>query len=97
MELKFFMLDEPPGKRVAKWKRAFGVREDGEVFVPAAVAGDELEVMLCAAHDGTPVASAHGHVYVPSMWVEKEFPGSVEVAQLMRERVQEMRAQGLLD
>ncbi|MNV27958.1 hypothetical protein D3C71_1191280 [compost metagenome] len=78
--IEFQQLD---GKRHPAWKRTLGVSEEtGEVFVPAAMAGEQ-NVLLCAAYDGTTVASNHGHVYVPASWLSREFPATKDLCELM--------------
>ena len=73
-------------KKLPRWKRTLGFEEKtGEVFVPAAVGGNEHEVFLCALYDGTPVAEAHKHIYVPASWLAKEFPKSKDICAVMTE------------
>ena len=57
------------------------------VFVPAIIAGGEMEVFLCAGYDGTPLVVDKGHVYVPAPWVAREFPRAKETAEKIERQV----------
>lgn len=71
--MNWFEVEQPQGKRIAAWRRTFGIDGD-EVFLPAAIAGDEMHIMLCTAYDGTRWAHYDGHAYVPARWMAAEFP-----------------------
>lgn len=64
--------------------------EDGIVFVPAAMAGDETElnVMLCASGDGQSTATHLDHHFVPSDWLKREFPKYFELIEIIEARAQ---------
>lgn len=64
------------------------------MFVPAAIAGNEQKVVLCAAYDGTSVAHIHNHAYVPASWLSSEFPDTRELCSIIIARAHEV-AQGL--
>ncbi|WP_440985135.1 hypothetical protein ACQHIH_18580 [Xanthomonas sontii] len=87
--MKWIEYKQQDGKLIPAWKRTLGVSEEtGEVFVPAAMAGEQ-DVLLCAAYDGTTVASNHNHVYVPASWLSREFPDTKELCDIMVTRARE--------
>lgn len=88
--MKWIEYEQNDGKHIPAWMRTLGVSEEtGEVFVPAAMAGNEQNVLLCTAYDGTIVASNHNHVYVPASWLSREFPDTKELCDIMVTRARE--------
>lgn len=72
---------------IPKWMRSAGVDEDGTVFVPAFVGGDEDFVVLTAGWDGNvPMVIDDGHAYLPARWIAREFPDVAEVCNLIERR-----------
>ena len=65
---------QPTPKRWTPWMGLIAVRDDGAVFVPAAVTGkSDAEVFLCAGWDGdVTVVENDNHLYVPAQWVKRE-------------------------
>lgn len=87
--MKWIEYQQPDGKRIPAWKRTLGISEEtGEVFVPAAMAGEQ-NVLLCASYDGTAVATNHSHLYVPASWLSREFPDTKELCDIMTARARE--------
>lgn len=84
-EIHWFAVPNPEHKRYPEWQRSCGVSEDGTVFVPAAMAGDESEmnVMLCAANEGQLTVLHLNHHFVPSGWLKTEFPKHRELIELI--------------
>lgn len=79
--MEWFEVEAPPGKKIPKWMRSAGLSEDGVVFVPGAMAANEMEVILCAGYDCTPVVTYLKHAYFPSTWLAAEFPEAKELCQ----------------
>lgn len=79
--MEWFEVEAPPGKKVPKWMRSAELSEEGIVFVPGAMAANEMEVVLCAGYDGTPIVSYLKHAYFPSTWLAAEFPKVKEFCQ----------------
>ena len=70
----------PKPKRWREWMGQIGVCNDGTVFIPAATTGKgDMEVLLCAGFDGTPIVKDKRHLLVPADWVKREFPQSAEL------------------
>src|SRR5262245_36900902 len=64
------------GRRAPAWGRTFYVDEgSGEAYLPAALAGDEAAVLLCACFDAQPLYTAGRHAYAPLSWLRREYPG----------------------
>jgi hypothetical protein len=67
-------VQKSPRKRLAAWQTRAGLAEDGTVYLPAAICGNEQQVFMCATWDGVPLLSWGGHVYLPSDWLAEEYP-----------------------
>jgi hypothetical protein len=80
-------IQKQPGRRLAKWQRSAAMSEDGNVFVPAAIAGNEKRVFLSATWDSIPIVMEYGHLYVPKNWMIREFPETLEVCTLIESKV----------
>lgn len=91
--MQWFEVENPPGKRHPKWFRSAGLSDEGVVFLPGAIGGDEKKVTLCAVYDGTPIVQYLKHVYLPAQWLAKEFPKVKEVCERFEARVREVCAQ----
>lgn len=83
--ISWYAVPSPELKRVPEWRRSYGIDDGGKVFVPAAMSGDdnELIVQLCAANDGQATALHLDHHYVPSKWLKQEFPKHRELIELL--------------
>jgi hypothetical protein len=57
-----------------KWARLAALSDDGTVFIPAALMGNETRAFLCASWDGLPAAMEAGHVYLPAKWMASNCP-----------------------
>ncbi|MCE9561862.1 MAG: hypothetical protein K8U57_07395 [Planctomycetes bacterium] len=73
--------------QAAKWQRSAALSDDGRVFAPAAVAGNEQQVLYCAMWDSVPVVMEYGHAYVPTAWMIREYPDTLEVCTLIESKV----------
>ncbi|SEF32546.1 hypothetical protein ABL840_21585 [Variovorax sp. NFACC27] len=70
------------GDKFPHWMRRLGIsKDDGEVVVPAAIAGNEYEVALRAEGDGVPRHHRDGHVYVSATWLSNAFPDASVVCE----------------
>lgn len=89
-KINWFAVSNPENKRFPEWRRTFGISSAGEVFVPAAMAGDETEmnVVLCACGDGQGTAVHLEHHFVPSHWLKREFPKHSELIEIIEGRAQ---------
>lgn len=89
-KVQWFSVSNPDGKRFPEWRRSFGIGDDGIVFVPAAMAGDETEmnVMLCALADNQGTAVHLDHHFVPSDWLKNVFPKHSELIEMIEARAQ---------
>ena len=90
--MKYIEIDQPSGKRIAKWMRTVCISEDGIIFVPSCIASSDSEIMLCASFDGTPIVNYLNHVFVPSTWMSVEFPKTKEVCVVIEAKVKEITA-----
>jgi hypothetical protein len=76
----------PSGTRAPQWHFSAAINDNGIVFAPAAIVGNEQRIMLCAAFDGGPAVIKKGHVYLPTDWLIKEFPDWAEVFRAIERR-----------
>lgn len=75
-----WIMTDGNGIKAPKWQRLAAVADDGTVFVPAAIAGNEQMIFLIAGWDGNvPVVSNRKHLYVPARWLAKERPDIADV------------------
>lgn len=87
-EIQFVTVDAQPGLKMAKWQRSAGINvETKDVFVPAAIAGDEKKIVFCASHDGDSFVIMYDHFFVRSAWMKREFPGTIEVCEKIESRM----------
>lgn len=89
-EIQFVTAGTSPGVKMAKWQRSAGINaKTGDVFVPAHIAGNEQELLLCASFDGEPCAILHKHLFVRSSWMKKEYPKTKEVCEKIESKITE--------
>jgi hypothetical protein len=67
--------------------RSVAVADDGTIFAPAAMSGNEQRAMLCASWDGVPAVLNAKHVYLPVKWLAKEYPELAEVVRNIERRI----------
>lgn len=77
---------DAPGER---WMRSAALCNDGTVYVPAAIAGEETMAFLCAGWDGISGVIDDGHLYLPARWLAESFPDTKETCDLIESRVLE--------
>ena len=80
-------------KRKGKWALQAYLGDDDKVYAPAAIAGGEQYVFLCAAFDGVDFVLDAGHVYLPVDWLAAAFPEVAEVAEKIDARVRQTLAE----
>ena len=71
------------------WARTVAV-VSGDLYVPAAIAGNELSVTALSAWDDEPTIQHLDHAFVRSRWMASEFPRTIELLRLMERRVNEV-------
>lgn len=72
--MQWLTIENPKSHQYPMWLRSFAVEDDGQVWMPAALAGDEATTVLCLAFDGEEGVERDGHVYVRASWLAREFP-----------------------
>ncbi len=70
------------------WRNTVFLDEDGEVYMPAEVFGDEFIMALCLIHDCKRQLAYEGHIYAPASWLAKEYP---DLASKINEAAQRTR------
>ena len=78
---------KPIKKHVAKWKRLAALADDGTVYIPAAISGNEQIAVLSASWDGVSMVTHLNHAYLPSAWLAKEYPATEKVCALIERHV----------
>lgn len=61
-------------RKIPAYLRTAGVDEEGTVFAPAAVTGNEMSAVLLANWDGVPTAIFGGHFFLPTTWLAQNWP-----------------------
>jgi hypothetical protein len=85
--IEWFSVERPQGTQEPRWKFCAAIDAEGIVFAPAAIAGNEQAVMLCAAFDGIPAVISKHHVYLPTTWLADNYPYMAEVFHRIEQRV----------
>jgi hypothetical protein len=72
--------------RLPGWARRVCITPDGRAFLPAAMAGNELMVLVVAGgeRDVKLLTDDHNHLYVPADWMMLAFP---KIADMCRDWV----------
>ncbi len=66
------------------WTRVFGIANDGTVYAPAALTGDEGETLAKAAAEGIAAAMKNDHAFLPIQWLVRSYPYEFEVIRVCR-------------
>jgi hypothetical protein len=78
-DLHIIVFNGPPGPAIPKWKRTLAVSDDGTVYMPAAAAGDENAVGMCASYDGVSAVVIQRHLFLPTSWLTREYPEVADI------------------
>lgn len=78
--MRWFSIDNPMFERFPPWMKRFGVSQlDGEVYLPAAIAG-AVELVLEKAISSRVTPEMHDeHAYLPAQWLIAQFPQTQDV------------------
>jgi hypothetical protein len=87
--MRWFMVEQTGFETVPEWVRSACLNDDGRVFAPAIVAGDEMRVLLCAAFDGVSLILDDGHAYLPTDWLAREYPEVADVCARIESRLRD--------
>ena len=83
-ELTTYTVENKKGqKKQPEWLRTVLRSDDGELFIPGAVTGNEQAAFLCASFDGVCLASFKKHTFLPVSWLKKEYPKNKELMELI--------------
>lgn len=74
-----------------EWARTVVVQA-GEVFVAAAILGDEAATTLRAVVDGEATLTHRARPYVRAAWMRREYPATAELLDLIEHRVADAAA-----
>ena len=75
--MRWLVVESKEVNHFPKWKKTVGISKDGDVFVPAAIAGCEKKVSISTLTK-THVFIRADHVYVPMIWLIGAYPSSME-------------------
>ena len=86
--MQWLEVPDTTNRKVPGWVRSAGLADDGTVYVPAKIAGDEMAAVLSASWDGVDgVVSYRGHPFLPADWVKKEHPHTRELCEKIEYKV----------
>jgi hypothetical protein len=86
--IQWVVTENPSGLNWAEWKRSACMDLEGVVFAPAAIAGNEQRVFLCAAWDGNvAMILSEGHVYLPVRWLAAYSREDADLCMLVERKV----------
>jgi hypothetical protein len=84
MNYQIFTAEDPEGFEAAPaWKRSAILDDNGSVWVPAIIAGNERIVFLCLGYDAQNYIIEQGHVFVKAEWMKKTFPETSEICEII--------------
>lgn len=90
-EMTWLTVEGPPGRKIPAWTRSAAITNDGTVYLPAAICGDENRAMMAAMWDGgVPLLQRDGHLYLPADWMAQEYPREAENVQHIADRVRQL-------
>ena len=89
MSFRWASVPNVQGERKApKWARSAAIDDNGDIFVPAAIAGSETAVFFCLGWDGgEPAVWDSKHLFVRASWLAKEFPLTREVCEKITKKM----------
>jgi len=82
--MKQFVIEGPV---LDQWLRTSFIDDRGRVFLPCGALGDEVQAVLCIAHDGASMVQHDGHVYAPASWLAKEHPRWAKAIETIADRI----------
>lgn len=85
--IEWLEVPNPQGANIPAWKRSVGLDGTGTLLIPAAIAGNEERVLLCAMYDGTKYVNFKNHAYLPSDWLAREFPECRDICVIMENHI----------
>ena len=72
--MKKFIANGNPKTQPSKWLRTSFIDDEGTLYLPCAMFGNEPAAFLCIAFDCIPVRLHKNHVYAPVWWLMNEYP-----------------------
>jgi hypothetical protein len=88
--LRWLACENPPGHKKPEWMRSACIDEDGVVYAPAVITGNEQKAFLCAAWDGdVPSILEDGHVYLPVQWLAAYSSNDADLYMLIERKTKE--------
>lgn len=85
--MQWYVAEFTEGKKIPKWQRTLAVDDNGTIYVPAAIAGNEMSVFLAVTYDNIPVICDSNHLYVPVTWLAREYPDTADLCALIESNV----------
>jgi hypothetical protein len=84
-------VDDVGNKKTPAWQRSACITDDGVVFAPAAIFGNEERIYFMAAFDGVSYIYQDSHVYLPTSWLETNIKNGNELAKLIDKRMKSIQ------
>jgi hypothetical protein len=81
------------GKQLPKWARSVALNTDGQIYIPAAMAGGENTILLCAIADNVEFIYEFEHIYLPLDYMRKQYPKTRETCDVIERRVGKVMAE----
>lgn len=94
--MQWYAVENTETSKFPEWARSFGINDQRQVFVPAAMANvPEREVHLCTLSDNTPSIVYKDHYFVPADWLCQEFPKTKELCEIIKASAAELMTENL--
>jgi hypothetical protein len=86
-------VENPTKRKIPKWQRSAALADDGTVYVPAAMSGNEQSAVLSASWDGVSMVAYLNHAFLPTTWLAQGYPKTRDVCEKIERKVREVAAQ----
>lgn len=86
-DIEWFTVQPKKRLKGERWQRTAGLDHAGQIWVPAAVAGNERSVMLCASFDNEPAIFREHHLFLRATWLRREFPRAADILDVIEARI----------
>ena len=87
MKVRWLCVGNEAENDIPQWMRCAALADDGTIFAPAAIVGDEGLVFLAASWDDMPCVIDGDHYYFPTHWMAREWPDIADICLRIERRV----------
>lgn len=82
-------IENTTSRKIPKWLLSAAMADDGTIFAPAAISGNEQAAVLSASWDGVAMVMYRNHAFLPTAWLMKEYPKTQELCESIQRKMNE--------